>query len=183
VMIEQSQVGTSAFPYAQANQLFVHGERYTDVSGVTGEAMALKEVSRGAAFGDIDNDGDTDIVVSNCNGPVRLLLNQVGQSKPWLSIRLEGRVSNRDGLGSRVALVMKDKAMLWRRAHTDGSYLSASDPRVLFGLGETGTPEAIIVDWAGGSREQFATPEPRTSVTLVEGTGSPAVPVGKLPDR
>ena len=172
VMIEQSQVGTSLFPYAQPNQLFVHGERYADISGVAGDAMALKEVSRGAAFGDIDNDGDTDIVVSNCNGPVRLLLNQIGQDTPWLSIRLQGRISNKDGIGSRVALVLKEQAPMWRRAHTDGSYLSASDPRVLFGLGELAAPEAIIVEWSGGSREQFAMPEPQTSVTLVEGTGS-----------
>ena len=54
VMIEQSQVGTSAFPYAQPNQLFVHGERYADISGLAGDAMALEEVSRGAAFGDIE---------------------------------------------------------------------------------------------------------------------------------
>ena len=175
VMIEQSQAGTSAFPYAQRNQLFMHGARYADVSSAAGDAMALNEVSRGAAFGDIDNDGDTDIVVTNCNGPVRLLLNQIGQNNPWLSVRLEGRVSNMDGTGSRVALILKDQAPLWRRAHTDGSYLSASDPRILFGLGELGAPEAIIVEWSGGTREQFAMPEPRSSVTLIEGTGSPVV--------
>jgi len=173
VMLEQSQVGSSAFPYAQPNQLFVHGERYADISSVAGDAMALEEVSRGAAFGDIDNDGDTDIIVTNCNGPVRLLLNQVGQDAPWLSIRLKGRESNRDGTGSRVALTWKDRAPLWRRVHTDGSYLSASDPRVLFGLGELDHPEAIVVEWSGGSREQFAVPEQGTGVTLLEGTGSP----------
>jgi hypothetical protein len=175
VMIEQLQVVTSDFPYAQRNQLFVHGARYSDISGTAGDAMAFEEVSRGAAFGDIDNDGDTDIVVGNCNGPVRLLLNLIGQSNPWLSISLRGRTSNRDGTGSRVALIFKDQAPLWRRAHTDGSYLSASDPRVLFGLGEFVAPEAIIVEWSGGSREQFAVPELRTNATLVEGTGSPVV--------
>jgi len=175
VMLEQTQVGSSAFPYSQTNQLFVHGERYADVSSQAGEAMALKEVSRGAAFGDIDNDGDTDIVVTNCNGPVRLLLNQVGQDAPWLSIRLIGRESSRDGTGSRVALIWKDREPLWRRVHTDGSYLSASDPRVLFGLGELAQPAAIVVEWSNGKREQFNSPELRTSVTLVEGTGTPVM--------
>ena len=90
VMIEYSQAATSSFPYAQRNQLFVHGKRFTDVTADAGDAMALIEVSRAAAFGDIDNDGDTDIVVTNCNGPVRLLLNEVGQTQPGLSLQLQG---------------------------------------------------------------------------------------------
>jgi len=183
VMIEHSQVVANAFPNAQRNQLFLHDARYTDISSTAGDAMALNEVSLGAAFGDIDNDGDTDIVVSNCNGPVELLRNHVGQSKPWLSIRLEGRASNMDGTGSRVALILRDQEPLWRRAHTDGSYLSASDPRVLFSLGELGAPEAIIVGWFSGTREQFAITELRTSVTLVEGTGSTMVHSGGSQNR
>ena len=173
VMIEQPQAATSSFPYAQRNQLFVHGKRFTDVTADAGDAMALIEVSRAAAFGDIDNDGDTDIVVTNCNGPVRLLLNEVGQNQPWLSIRLQGKTSSADGTGSAVALLAKGRPLAWRRAHTDGSYLSASDGRVHFGLGELGEPDAILVEWSAGVREQFTLPEANTHVTLVEGEGSP----------
>jgi hypothetical protein len=173
VMIEYSQAATSSFPYAQRNQLFVHGKRFTDVTADAGDAMALIEVSRAAAFGDIDNDGDTDIVVTNCNGPVRLLLNEVGQNQPWLSLQLQGKTSNADGTGSAVALLAKGRPLAWRRAHTDGSYLSASDGRVHFGLGELGKPDAILVEWSAGVREQFTLPEANTRVTLVEGEGSP----------
>ena len=92
-------------------------------------------MARGAAFGDIDNDGDLDILVSNNNGPVRLLLNEALANNHWLQVRLQGASDNRDGMGARLAVLRKDQPPLWRHAHTDGSYLSAHDGRVHFGLG------------------------------------------------
>ena len=98
-------------------------------------------VSRGAAFGDIDNDGDTDILVVDADGPVRLLINESGNRNPWLGLRLVGRPpgakADRDMIGARVEVKRKGAPSLWRRAATDGSYASASDPRVLVGLGES----------------------------------------------
>ena len=135
VLAESSQAG-SAWPYRQKNQLFVNdGAKFSDASAMAGKAMQVSEVSRGAAIGDIDNDGDLDVLVTNNSGPARLLLNQAGGDAPWLRVRLVGGASARDPVGARVAILNADGAMLWRRAHRDGSYLSASDLRVHFGLG------------------------------------------------
>ena len=135
----------SPYPFRQTNQLFLGGadKRFRDVTASAGPVFDLAEVSRGAAFGDLDRDGDTDIVVSNNNGPVRLLLNEADNAHS-LQVRLEGVESNRDGLGARVALLRTNQSLVWRRVHTDGSYLSASSPWVHFGLGQSDTSKASL---------------------------------------
>lgn len=147
------------YPFQQRNQLFrgLGDGRLDEVRGDAGSALELVEVSRGAAFGDIDNDGDTDVVVSNNNGPARLLLNEVGAAARSLRIRLEGVDSNRDGIGARVALLRAGPDPMWRRVHRDGSYLSASDLRVVFGLGDADDAaiEAVGVVWPNGRRERW----------------------------
>lgn len=163
------------YPYHQKNQLFrnegKHGFR--DVTGEAGPALDLSEVSRGAAFGDIDNDGDIDIVVANSNGPGQLLLNEVGSRLHWLEVRLEGAGSNRHGIGARVGVLRKGQPPLWRRAHTDGSYGSASDPRVHFGLGRVSSLEAVVVEWSGGKTEIWEPVQADRAITLREGSGKP----------
>ena len=177
VKTEEALRGTP-FPLQERNQLIRNdgGRRYRDVSAESGPAMELFEVSRGAAFGDIDNDGDIDIVVSNCNGPTRLMLNEVGNRRNWLSVELEGATSNRDGIGARVAVLRDPDRPLWRRAHTDGSYLSAGDVRVHFGLGEAETIDGVLVDWPGGQREVFRRIAVNRFVTLRQGSGEPSSP-------
>jgi hypothetical protein len=166
------------FPYGQRNQLFHNeGKLFRDVSAEAGAALHLAEVSRGAAFGDIDNDGDVDIVVTNANGPVRLLLNQVGAQNHWLEVRLQGVTVNRDAYGARVALFRKDRPPLWRRVATDGSYLSANDARVHFGLGtdaelRSARPESVLVVWPNGSQESWNVPKADRLMQLREGTGT-----------
>src|SRR5437667_2737041 len=97
------------------------------MSTIAGPAFATSEVSRAAAFGDIDNDGAIDIVVTNNNGAVRLLRNQVGARRHWLIVKLESPKLNRFGIGARVAVVRRGQDTLWRRVHSDSSYLSAND--------------------------------------------------------
>jgi hypothetical protein len=111
-------------------------------------------VSRGAAFGDIDNDGDTDVLVTNNNGPLRLLLNESGNRNHWLGLRLIGK-KGQDLFGTEVEIVIAKGRVLRRRVRTDGSYLSANDPRVLVGLGEVSRVESVRVRWPDGRVGEF----------------------------
>ncbi len=168
----------SAYPFQERNQLFKNPGRapFRETSEEAGPALALSEVSRGAAFGDIDNDGDVDVLVTNNNGPVRLLLNDAGSRDHWLQVRLRGTGDNADGIGAKVGVVRAGAPTLWRRAHTDGSYLSASDPRIHFGLGEDTDVEAVLVEWPSGRREAWLRPGFDRLLTLRQGTGQPPSP-------
>lgn len=165
------------FPLKQTNQLFRNNGsgNYLDISDQAGGAFAHADVSRGAALGDIDNDGDIDIVVSNNNGPVRLLLNMVGQQKPWIGLRL--MAGKRDDLGARAALLEADRPIAWGRAHTDGSYASSRDPRVLFALTEEEQPVAVRVHWTNGTREMWSGLVPGRYHILRRGEGAVEDPV------
>ena len=161
------------YPYAQTHQLFrnLGDGKFADVSREAGAPFQQLEIGRGAAFGDVDNDGDTDVLIVNTNGPVRLLINQAGSRRPWLGLRLMD--AKRDLLGARVAVVRKGGGTLWRRAATDGSYASASDPRVLVGLGDVTEVTEVRVIWPDGKTETFPPPPRRAYTTLVQGTGKP----------
>ena len=161
------------FPLQQRNQLFrnLGDGRFADVTDAAGPALALLEVSRGAAFGDLDNDGDTDVVVANASGPVRLLLNTVGNRQSWLGLRLVGADGARDMLGTRVAIERADGTPLWRRARADGSYASANDPRVLIGLGASTDVPRIRVTWPSGQIETWTDVALNRYTTLTEGAG------------
>jgi hypothetical protein len=145
------------YPFLQKNQLLrnIERSRFQDVTSESGPGLQLSEVSRGAAFGDIDNDGDIDIVVTNNNGPVRLLRNDGGSQHPWFRVELIPVRGVGPSQGAQVGIHRKGEPTLWRRAHTDSSYLSASDPRVHFGLGNNTPVERVEVVWPDSSRESF----------------------------
>ena len=166
-------------PFRQRNLLFRNvGEgRFRDVTGQAGPVFASLAVGRGAAFGDIDNDGDVDVLVTNNGGPVRLLLTEADPTHHWLEVRLRGVADNRQGLGARVGLQRANGTTIWRRARTDGSYLSASDPRVHFGLGSDSAIKAVVVEWPRGLREVWTGIAANRIVTLEQGTGA------RLPDQ
>ena len=113
-------------------------------------------------------------MVANANGPVRLLINQVGNRNSWIGLRLVGNVNDgdeRDMLGARVGIVRHDGVTLWRRSRADGSYASANDPRVLAGLGnEEADVSKIRVEWPSGRVEEWMDPVVRRYTTLVEGS-------------
>jgi hypothetical protein len=143
------------YPLKQRSQLFHNerGRRFEDVSDSAGSPFAQLQVARGAATGDLDNDGDTDVVIFNNSGAIRVLLNEVGSRRHWLGVRaIDGRV-RRDAVQARVEVV--GQRGLARSIHTDGSYCVASDPRVLFGLGSETAAQTVRVHWPGGKAEEF----------------------------
>jgi len=161
------------FPLHQRKQLFrnLHDGRFEDVTNRAGAVFQLSEVGRGAAFGDIDNDGDVDVLVGNNNGPVRLLINNLGNHRHWIGLRLVGGRHPRDMIGARVELVGHDGMRLSRRARADGSYASANDPRVLIGLGESKERPEVRVQWPSGRVERFGPLEIDRYSTVQEGSG------------
>jgi hypothetical protein len=173
------------FRLHQRRQLFrnMGKGRFEEVTDRAGRAFSNEDVGRGAAFGDLDNDGDTDIVIANDNGPVRVLVNNIGSHAGWIGLRLvttaapEGpalrTLRGRDALGARVRIV-SENGVRWRRARADGSYASANDPRVLVGLGGTAAHSVKVrVIWPGGRIEEWSAVEANRYSTLTEGAGGP----------
>ncbi|MDE2690707.1 MAG: CRTAC1 family protein [Acidobacteriota bacterium] len=158
--------------FGQPNQLFrnLGDGRFEDASPLGGPAFTAYEVTRGAAFGDVDNDGDTDVLVTNNDGPARLLMNLVGQDGGWMGLRLVTADGKRDALGSVVHVALDDGRVLMRRVRAAMSYASSSDPRVLVGLGDAGI-EDVRVAWLGGKEESFGPLAPRTYHELRQGKG------------
>jgi hypothetical protein len=127
------------FALQQKKQVFrnLGNGQFEDATTKAGSTFDVPEVSRGLAFGDIDNDGDMDMVVGNDSGPMRLLINNVGTRKHWVGFTVP--------VGSRVVVTASDGRTLTRRSHTDGSYASARDPRVLVGLGDASGPVKVKI--------------------------------------
>jgi len=138
--------------------------KFQDVSLTSGATFAEPEISRGAAFGDLDNDGDIDIVVTNNGGPVRLLRNDSpATGNHWFAARLNAPVAT----GARVTLSMTGGKKISRRSYTDSSYCSASDPRVYFGLGSAVTTiERVEVEWPDGQKQSWPNPRMDSIVEL-----------------
>ena len=168
ILQEQAQQ-RNPFPFAQPNQLFRNNGQggFSDVSTAAGPAFNLAAVGRGAAFGDLDNDGDTDVLIANNNGRARLFLNQMGNRNHWLGLRLV--TDKRDALGARVEISATKNNVLWRRARTDGGYCAGQDARVLAGLGQAARVEAVRVHWPSGKLEEWKNPPVNRYITLKEG--------------
>ena len=174
--IEEQLRAGERHPLRQRRQLFRNrGDgTFVDVTDSAGPAFHDPEVGRGLAVGDLDNDGDADLVVFNNDGPARLLINEAGHQARWIGLRLLTGSPGRDALGARVAVEREDGRTLWRRAHTDGSYLSASDPRVLVGLGREGRVRRVTVRWPDGPTEEWTPLDAGRYHTLRQGRGRPA---------
>jgi hypothetical protein len=141
------------YPLKQRNQLLRgDGKRFVDVTASAGPAFDRVDVGRGVSVGDLDNDGDSDLVIFDNSGPVRVLRNDVGRRQHWLGLRVTDR--RRDAVQTRVEVV-RNGVPLVRRVQSDGSYCAASDPRVLFGLGSETAMQTVRVRWPGGKVEEF----------------------------
>ena len=113
------------------------------------------------------------MLVTNNNGPARLLINRVGNRNRWLGLRLVGGDPARDMPGARVGIFRQDGPPLWRRSRTDGSYASSRDPRVLVGLGDARAVPRLRVVWPSGRAEEWTDVAVDQWLTLREGAGRP----------
>jgi hypothetical protein len=167
--IERYHQGTT---YAEAKLMFrnMGNGTFSNVSDRLGPDFQVPTVSRGAAVGDFDNDGDLDILLNNCGGPPQLLRNDGGNANRWLEILLIGTRSNRDGVGARVKLVAGDLT-LYEQRKGGMSYQSAQDPRLHFGLGSRTMVDTIEIRWPSGSLTRLASIASGQILAIQEGAG------------
>jgi hypothetical protein len=128
--------------------------QFNDVSAAAGSGLQELHSSRGAAFGDIDNDGTVEVLVNNQNEPPSLLKQSVPSSNHWIILRLSGVKSNRSAIGARVRLTASGRTQI-DEVRSGGSYLSQSDLRLHFGLGAGKEADRIEIDWPSGARQRM----------------------------
>ena len=169
-VIDDVEEFSSSVLYAQTNQLFRNrGEgQFVDQSAALGSYANVRRVGRGAAFGDYDNDGDVDILVMNNHQPAVLLRNDNPHRHHWLGVRCVGRKANRSGYGVRVTIEAGGRTRS-DETRAASSYLSSSDPRLLFGLGDVGRVDRLVVEWPGGDVQEFTDVATDRYITITEG--------------
>ena len=139
--------------YLQTNAIFenMKDNTFQDVSAHAGAGPSLRAAHRGAAFGDLNNDGQIDIVVSVIAGHAELLYNTTANGNHWLLIQTLGTKSNRDGIGTQIKLTSQSGLVQFNQVTTAGSYASSSDKRVHFGLGRDRLAKEITLRWPSGT--------------------------------
>ena len=161
--------------YAQPPHLFRNRgkKKFEEVSSRLGRALTRAIVGRGAAYGDFDNDGDLDLLVTTNNGPARLLRNDNANQNDMLRVKTIGARSNRDGIGARVVVKTSKGRTLFGMVRTGSSYCSQAELPLTFGLGkpEEGTTLTLEITWPGGQKETIQNVKPNQFVVVQEGKG------------
>jgi hypothetical protein len=161
--------------YAQRPSLF-HNKgkgKFEEVSGKSGPALQAEVVGRGAAYGDFDNDGDLDLVITSNNGAARLLRNDNGNQNDMLRVKTVGTRSNRDGIGAKVTIKTNKGMSQMQMVKSGSSYLSQSEMPLTFGLGkpEEGKTLTLQIAWPSGKADSMTSVKPNQFITVQEGKG------------
>ena len=151
------------------------GQRFEDVTAASGPGATTPHSSRGAAFGDYDNDGDVDVLVMNMNEPPSLLRNDYAGPNGWLQVKLEGTRSNRSGLGATIRVTVAGRTTA-RVVLSQSSYYSHDDLRQHFGLGSARRADQVEVVWPSGQVDRLRDVEGARVVTIREGEAGQALP-------
>lgn len=161
--------------YAQPPHVFRNKgkKKFEEVTTKLGRAMQRAIVGRGAAYGDFDNDGDLDLLITANNGPARLLRNDNANQNDLLRVKLIGTRTNRDGIGAKVSVKTSKGAKQEQTVRTGSSYASQSELPLVFGLGkpEEGLTLTIEVAWPSGQKESIPNIKPNQSIVIQEGKG------------
>jgi hypothetical protein len=143
------------------------GMKFEDVSRDAGPFFEIKSVGRGAAFADYDNDGRIDVFLVNLGAPAFLLHNTSATANHWITVKLAGHKSNRDGIGAQVEVVAGGRHQQHERVAGSG-YLSANDPRVHFGLGTAAKIDRLTIVWPSGIKQVVMNPPVDRVITVEE---------------
>ena len=159
------------YTYPQRNHVFRNqGDgKLNEISNQCGPGLDLNKVSRAAAFGDYDNDGDIDVLITNSNQTPDLLQNESSNQNNWLNLQLIGTASNRDAIGARVKLFAPGLEPQLREVKSGSSYLCQSDMRLHFGLGKASIVDRIEIRWPSGLKETFEGIKPNQFLQIREG--------------
>ncbi len=162
--VDNASVGTS---YAQRKLLYRNNRdgTFSEISSQAGAALLEKRVSRGTAFGDLDNDGDVDVVINDLDGAPMVLRNEGGNRRNWIRIKAQSPAKNRFGIGARIRVVAGDLAQK-SEIRSGGSYISQNDLRVHFGLGNRKSVDLIEVHWPGGGVTRLENIEVNQEITV-----------------
>jgi len=157
--------------YGQRNLLLHNvGGKFVDATDIAGAGFRPELVSRALAVGDIDNDGDVDILITNNGGAPNLLLNEAGSAANALVVRAIGGKSNRSAIGAKLTLTAGGHRQL-REVQSGSSYLAQNDLRAHFGLGQTMRADRLEIRWPSGATETFANLAANQIITVQEGKG------------
>lgn len=171
-VLQNIQLYKSGVSHAEPKSLWLNqgGRSFQDVAAQMGPRFLRKAVGRGLCVADWDNDGNVDFAASNNGGPAELWRNQRSNQNAWLSVALEGAKSNRDGVGARVTVVADGVSRMQERTG-GGSYCSASDPRLYFGMGSARRVTLLRVEWPSGTVDEIQAPSLNRFLIVREGEG------------
>jgi hypothetical protein len=173
-VVPQADQIPSSPGYRQAKKLFRDdgSGKFVETSSEAGPGLQVRKCSRGAAVGDLDGDGDPDIVVNEIDDPATVLENEGAAKGRWLAVRTVGSVSNRDGIGAVVSVRAGGRVQM-RRIQSGSSFASSSEIAARFGLGNVSRVDELRVHWPTGKEEVFPVPGVDRLLEVVEGRGQP----------